>query len=39
DELIGEEILEVIRQAEAKTIDLRSLTDLLDPDDATTPDA
>jgi ATP-dependent Zn protease len=32
DELLGEEILEVIRQAEAATIDLRSLKELLGPD-------
>jgi len=32
DELIGEEILDVIRQAEAQTIDLRSLQDLLGDD-------
>jgi ATP-dependent Zn protease len=30
DELIGEEILDVIRKAEAPNIDLRSLTELLD---------
>jgi cell division protease FtsH len=32
DELLGEEILDVIRQAEAKTIDLRSLQDLIGDD-------